>query len=66
MEQISTFIEILERAGIKYEVGQDADEDGGSRSLDVYVYDNNSDSVAIFSFDAYNEPDLKDFRIAPK
>lgn len=65
MEQISTFIEILERAGIKYEVDQDADEDGGSLTLDVYVYDD-SDSFAIFSFDAYNQPDLKDFRIARK
>jgi hypothetical protein len=64
MEQISTFINFLEQAGIKYEVDQSADEDGG-RTLDVYVYDN-SDSFAVFSFDAYDEPDLKDFRIYRK
>lgn len=63
MEEISTFIEILERAGIKYEVDQTMDEDG-QRSLDVFVYDNyNKNSFAVFSFEAYDEPSLIDFRI---
>jgi len=50
MEQISTFIEILEEAGIKYEVDQSVDQDG-QRSLDVYVYDVD-DSFKVVSFDA--------------
>lgn len=66
MEEISTFIEILERAGIKYEVDQTMDEDGGSLTLEVYVYDNaDRDSFVIFYFDAYNnEHPLENMRIA--
>jgi hypothetical protein len=62
MEQISTLIEILDYAGIKYDVDQTMDEDGGSRTLEVCIYDKNN-SVAIFEFDAYNDPNLLSFRI---
>lgn len=61
MEQISTFIEMLDQAGIKYNVDQTMDEDG-QRTLEVFVYDRRN-NVAVFEFDAYASPDLMDFRI---
>lgn len=61
MEEISVLIEMLEHAGIKYNVDQLTDEDG-QRILEVNIYDKN-DNIAVFEFDAYDLPDLIDFKI---
>lgn len=60
MEEINTFIEILQNAGIRYEVDQSMANDG-RRSLDVYIYDDN-DGLAIFTFNT-DISNLVDFRI---
>ncbi len=55
MRDIDIFIEMLEDSGINYEVDQTMDEDGGSLTLEVFVYDSaEKDSFVIFYFDAYN------------
>lgn len=62
MDRIDILIEMFEQAGIKYDVDQSVN-DSGTRSLDVYVYDNN-DRFAIFKFSAYNESNLTDFKVS--
>jgi hypothetical protein len=71
MEEISTLIEMLEKANVKYDVDQSVDDDGG-RTLDVYVYDKNN-NFAVFEFDAYESSNclnkfgtLTGFRIIDK
>lgn len=52
MEEINVLIEMLEHAGINYDVDQTIDKDG-HKSLDVYIYDN--DGSAVFKFDNHTE-----------
>jgi len=65
MEEINVFIEMLEHAGIDYNVDQSVDKNG-RRSLDVYIYSNNNS--AVFKFDTHvGEPGcLVDFKINNK